>query len=487
MTCLLTDFIIFLLGLLLIIGVLTTKFSSWLGVPSLVFYILVGMILSKFIYYDNAFLTQIVGIFALIIILFEGGMNTKWNTLKKVLVPASSLATFGVLITAICVGIFAKYILHVSWAEGFLLGAIVSSTDAAAIFATLGSVNVKRRLSATLEAESGMNDPMAVILTLSLITFIQQPELTISHTFLSFIWQIVIGILVGLGLGKLTVWCLNKINLDSSGLYPTLSLSFAILSYSIAALLKGSGFLSVYIMGVFVGNAQLVYRHSIFRFNEGLAWMMQIFMFILLGLLVFPNELVKVAWEGVALAILLIVVARPISVMISTINMNFSIKEKLFLSWAGLKGAVPIVLATYPLISNIENSQLIFNIVFFIVLISALIQGSTTPFLAKHLGLLLGEKREVAHSLELMSTTKANKEIVEVHISNKQSHLLNMTISQLPLPKDCLITAIIRNDKIITPKGNVRLRENDVVYILIEKGRRSEIYKIFSITEDTSF
>lgn len=219
----LTDFIIFLLGLLLIIGVLTTKFSSWLGVPSLVFYILVGMILSKFIYYDNAFLTQIVGIFALIIILFEGGMNTKWNTLKKVLVPASSLATFGVLITAICVGIFAKYILHVSWAEGFLLGAIVSSTDAAAIFATLGSVNVKRRLSATLEAESGMNDPMAVILTLSLITFIQQPELTISHTFLSFIWQIVIGILVGLGLGKLTVWCLNKINLDSSGLYPTLS------------------------------------------------------------------------------------------------------------------------------------------------------------------------------------------------------------------------------------------------------------------------
>ncbi|MGG3939411.1 cation:proton antiporter [Anoxybacillus kestanbolensis] len=232
----------------------------------------------------------------------------------------SSLATFGVLITAICVGIFAKYILHVSWAEGFLLGAIVSSTDAAAIFATLGSVNVKRRLSATLEAESGMNDPMAVILTLSLITFIQQPELTISHTFLSFIWQIVIGILVGLGLGKLTVWCLNKINLDSSGLYPTLSLSFAILSYSIAALLKGSGFLSVYIMGIFVGNAQLVYRHSIFRFNEGLAWMMQIFMFILLGLLVFPNELVKVAWEGVTLAILLIVVARPISVMISTIN-----------------------------------------------------------------------------------------------------------------------------------------------------------------------
>ena len=267
----------------------------------------------------------------------------------------------------------------------------------------------------------------------------------------------------------------------------SLSLSFAILSYSIAALLKGSGFLSVYIMGVFVGNAQIVYRHSIFRFNEGLAWMMQIFMFILLGLLVFPNELVKVAWEGVALAILLIVVARPISVMISTINMNFSIKEKLFLSWAGLKGAVPIVLATYPLTSNIENSQLIFNIVFFIVLISALIQGSTTSFLAKHLGLLLGEKREVAHSIELMSTTKANKEIVEVHISNKQSHLLNMTISQLPLPKDCLITAIIRNDKIITPKGNVRLHENDVVYILIEKGRRSEIYKIFSITEDTSF
>ncbi|WP_163152618.1 potassium/proton antiporter [Anoxybacillus sp. MB8] len=479
-----TDFIIFLLGLLLIIGVLTTKFSSWLGVPSLVFYILVGMILSKFIYFDNAFLTQIFGIFALIVILFEGGMNTKWNTLKKVIVPSSSLATFGVLITAICVGAFAKYILNISWAEGLLLGAIVSSTDAAAIFATLGSVYVNRRLSATLEAESGMNDPMAVILTLSLITFVQNPEISILHTLLGFFWQIISGILIGLGMGKLTIWCMNKIHLDSSGLYPILSLSFAVLSYSTAALMKGSGFLAVYIMAVFVGNSQIVYRHSVFRFNEGLAWMMQIFMFILLGLLVFPNELVEVAWEGIVLAIFLIIVARPISVMVSTIKMRFSMKEKLFLSWAGLKGAVPIVLATYPLIANIENSQLIFNIVFFIVLISALIQGSTISLLAKHLGLLHGEKKEVAHSLELMSTTKADKEIVEIHIGSKQSHLSKMTVSQLPLPKDCLITAIIRNEKIITPKGNARLLENDVVYILIEKGKISEIYKIFSINED---
>ncbi|THD16225.1 potassium/proton antiporter [Anoxybacillus ayderensis] len=479
-----TDFIIFLLGLLLIIGVLTTKFSSWLGVPSLVFYILVGMILSKFIYFDNAFLTQIFGIFALIVILFEGGMNTKWNTLKKVIVPSSSLATFGVLITAICVGAFAKYILNISWAEGLLLGAIVSSTDAAAIFATLGSVYVNRRLSATLEAESGMNDPMAVILTLSLITFVQNPEISILHTLLGFFWQIISGILIGLGIGKLTIWCMNKIHLDSSGLYPILSLSFAVLSYSTAALMKGSGFLAVYIMAVFVGNSQIVYRHSVFRFNEGLAWMMQIFMFILLGLLVFPNELVEVAWEGIVLAIFLIIVARPISVMVSTIKMRFSMKEKLFLSWAGLKGAVPIVLATYPLIANVENSQLIFNIVFFIVLISALIQGSTISLLAKHLGLLHGEKKEVAHSLELMSTTKADKEIVEIHIGSKQAHLSKMTISQLPLPKDCLITAIIRNEKIITPKGNARLLENDVVYILIDKGKISEIYKIFSINED---
>lgn len=337
-----------------------------------------------------------------------------------------------------------------TWLESLLFGAIVGSTDAAAVFAVLGNKNIKQKLTSTLEAESGTNDPMALFLTISLIELIQIPEASFLMLLLNFVWQMFLGLSMGLLLGMGAVWIINKINLDSSGLYPVLSLAFAIFAYSSTALLQGSGLLAVYVMAVYMGNSDLTYRHSIFRFNEGFAWMMQILMFILLGLLVFPEELINITWQGLALSMLLMFVARPIGVFISTAFMKFSIKEKVFISWAGLRGAVPIVLATYPLIAGLESGQLLFDVVFFIVLTSALIQGITISPLANKLGFAGGKKAAIRHTLELVSIGKTNSEIVEIKIE-EGANAAGKQVFELGLPKDILITAVIRGEQLITP------------------------------------
>ncbi|WP_134701096.1 potassium/proton antiporter [Ammoniphilus sp. YIM 78166] len=474
-----TDNSIFLFAILLVVGVITTKFSSRFGLPSLVLFIVVGMVLSHFVYFDNAFLTQLFGILALIVILFEGGLQTKWTDVKKVAAPSLSLATLGVLLTTIVVGVFAKYILGVTWLEGFLFGAIVGSTDAAAVFAVLGNKNIKRRLTSVLEAESGTNDPMAVFLTISLIQLIQAPEANNLFTLIiGFLWQMGLGLLMGLIMGRLAVWSINRVNLDSSGLYPVLALAFAIFTYSATALMYGSGLLAVYVMALWMGNSDLTYRHSIFRFNEGFAWMMQILMFIILGLLVFPTELFGITWQGIALSVILMFVARPIGVFISTSFMKFSVKEKIFISWAGLRGAVPIVLATYPLIASLENGQLFFDVVFFVVLISALVQGASITPLANKLGLSGGDKINVPHSLELVSMGKTNSEIIEVHIK-EESNVVGKELRHLFLPEDTLITAVIRGDKLITPRGSTKLGSGDILYVLINKAHRERVKKVF--------
>lgn len=473
-----TDNSIFLFAILLVVGVITTKFSSRFGLPSLVFFMVVGMVFSHFIYFDNAFLTQLFGVLALIVILFEGGLQTKWTDVRKVIAPSLSLATLGVVLTTVVVGVFAKFILGVSWLEGILFGAIVGSTDAAAVFAVLGNKNIKRNLTSTLEAESGTNDPMAVFLTMSLIQIIQLPEANGFKLVLYFLWQMGFGLVMGIIMGKIAVWSINRVNLDSSGLYPVLALAFAIFTYSSTALLYGSGLLAVYVMALWMGNADLTYRHSIFRFNEGFAWMMQILMFILLGLLVFPAELIHVTWQGLALSLLLMFVARPIGVFISTSYMKFSIKEKVFISWAGLRGAVPIVLATYPLIAGLENGQLFFNVVFFVVLTSALVQGATISPLANKLGLSGGDKVSVPHSLELVSMGKTNNEIIEIHIK-EGSYAENNELRQLVLPPETLITAVIRGDKLITPRGSTKLLAGDILYVLISKEHREQVKAVF--------
>ncbi|MFK2826463.1 potassium/proton antiporter [Bacillus sp. B190/17] len=476
--------IVLAFSILLLIGVVSAKFSTRLGLPSLVLFIVVGMVMNQFVFFDNAWLAQLLATVALVIILFEGGLQTKWESVKTVYKPSLSLATLGVIATTITVGVAAKFVLDLTWAEGILVGAIVGSTDAAAVFSVLGSKNVKPKLTTVLEAESASNDPMAIFLTISLIQVIQSPSFEPLNLILNFFWQMGLGLILGVVFGKLSVWVINKINLDSSGLYPVLSIALSIFAFSTITIMNASGFLAVYVMAIIIGNADLTYRHSILGFNEGLAWMMQIVMFMILGLLVFPEDLLDVAWQGIALAVFLMVVARPIGVFVSLLFSKMNVKEKLFISWAGLKGAVPIILGTYPLVEGLEHGQLMFNVVFFVVLLSTVIQGTTISKAAELFGVAgAGKKAQSPHSLELISIGKTNSEMVEMRIL-ADSPVVNKQIQHIALPPKTLITAVIRGEQLITPKGETDLLPEDVLYVLVKKDKKDELKQVMMKKEE---
>ncbi len=478
-----TEYFIFLIGLLFILGVLTTKFSSRIGVPVLILYIGLGMLVGSdglnFIYFSDYSLAQHIGMLALVIILFEGGLQTKWSDIRPVIGPSISLATLGVILTSVIVAISAKFILDVSWLEGFLFGAIVGSTDAAAVFAVLKGQNIKAKIGSTLEAESGSNDPMAMILTISFIELITNDQASYLMLIGSFFWQMVMGVVIGLAMGAIAVYSINKINLDSSGLYPVFALALALLTFSLADLTQASGLLAVYVAAVFVGNSEIAYRHSIFRFNEGFAWIAQILMFTILGLLVFPSDLFAwdIIWKGLVISLILILLARPAAVFLSTIKLNYSLNERLFLSWAGLKGAVPIVLATFPLVAGLENGQLFFNVVFFVVLISAAIQGSTISMFAEKLDLSGPKRTEPMHSLELVSIGKANAEMIEYEV-NEKLDIIGKTLIDIDFPKNTSISAIIRDNQLVTPTGTTVIKENDILFILVSHKDKKHVKKL---------
>ncbi|PWU68226.1 potassium/proton antiporter [Gracilibacillus dipsosauri] len=481
-----SEHFIFVVALLLIIGVLATKISTKLGVPALILFIIVGMLSGSeglgFIYFDNAKVAQLIGVIALVIILFEGGLQTKFSTVKSVAKPALSLATIGVLLTTSIVAVAAKLIMDISWFEAFLFGSIVGSTDAAAVFSVLKGQNIKERLGATLEVESGSNDPMAVFLTVSFIEILTIDDPSYIMMIGSFFWQMGMGLLIGWILGKLAVNAINRVNLDSSGLYPVFAVSFALLAYSITDFIGASGLLAVYLSAMIIGNTDLTYRYSILKFNEGFAWIMQILMFVILGLLVFPSQLftLDVIWKGLILAGTLILVARPIAVLLSITKMGFKWREKLFLSWAGLRGAVPIVLATFPMIAEVENSQMIFNVVFFVVMTSTLLQGSTISTFAEKLKLTGPTKVEPSHTLELVSIGKANAEIIE-YVVNEESFVKGSRIKEIDFPDDVLINAIIREEDLITPSGDSQIEVGDILYILTSKRSKKALNKLLKV------
>ncbi|GAB3049109.1 potassium/proton antiporter [Virgibacillus ainsalahensis] len=469
--------LIFLLALMLIVGVFATKFSSRLGLPALVLFLIGGMLVNYYFSFDNAEFAQLIGIMALIIILFDGGTQTKWKNIRPVIGAAGTLATLGVLITSAITGFAAMYILNFSLLEGMLLGAIVGSTDAAAVFSVLGNKNFDKRLTATLEAESGSNDPMAVFLTVALIEMIQIPDASIWSAIGSFFLQMGLGLVLGLALGKVTILVINHIKLDTSSLYPILAMGAAVFTYAVTDFFGGSGLLAVYVMAVFVGNSDLTYRFTILRFNEGFAWMMQIVMFTLLGMLVFPSHLLDVFWQGILLAVILMLIARPVAIFISMFFMKYNWNEKLFVSWAGLKGAVPIVLATYPIVADVKNSLIIFNAVFFVVLISALIQGSTLSWLATKLGLAAGDELEPTTSLELINLGATDSEIMKMTVT-KETPAVGNTLIDIDLPSDTLIIGITRNKKLLTPTGNSVIKHGDTLYVLSDKESREKAKRV---------
>lgn len=383
------EYIFISLSVLLILSVLGSKISEYIGVPSLLIFLLLGMLAGSEglggIDFDNALLGQSIGIAALVSILFSGGLDTDWKTIRPIAKEGIALSTIAVVLTALLVAGFSYYVTHLTFNESMLLGAIVSSTDAAAVFSILRSkgVHLKKELQAVIELESASNDPTAVLLTLGFIQIILVPTTTITHLFLMFIAQVAIGVLIGWFMGHHIPRLINKLSLGYEGLYPVLTIALVFLTYGITTVLHGNGFLAVYLMGLTMSGYKFKNKKKLILFHDGLTWLMQIIMFIALGLLVFPSKLLGYLSVDILLSFFLILVARPVSVFITLCYSKFQYKDLLMISWVGLRGAVPIILATFPLVAGIPQAETIFNHVFFIVLTSILIQGTLVSFIAR--------------------------------------------------------------------------------------------------------
>ncbi len=467
---------ILLLGsILLFISILVGKTSSKFGVPTLLLFLTIGMIsgsegLGK-IRFDDPVMAQFIGIFSLNFILFSGGLDTHWRTVKPILKQGLVLSTLGVMLTAFILGGFIFYVTDFTLYESLLLGSIVSSTDAAAVFSILRSKNIALRtnLRPTLELESGSNDPMAYVLTISFLTLVQHPE----HSFVSiiplFLWQMILGAVAGLGLGYISKQIINNIQLRAEGLYPVLVITLMFIIFSATDTFGGNGFLAIYIAGVYLGNQDLIQKKAILKMFDGLAWLMQIVLFLTLGLLVYPSQLISVAGIGLLISLFLIVVARPLAVFVSLIPFKMRIQRRLYISWVGLRGAVPIVFATYPLIAGIHQADMIFNIVFFISVSSVLLQGTTLGVFSRWLDVNLpkGQEKIVTEFDQFLSNTP--KAFMQEFIVSKSSDMVGKKIIKLGFPQNTVVALIKRGGQYIQPDDSTVVDANDLLIVLSDE------------------
>jgi cell volume regulation protein A len=461
-------------AVLLLAGVLASKASTRLGIPALLLFLAIGMLAGSEgiggIPFDDARLTQALGVVALAFILFAGGLDTNWTSVSRVFWRGVSLSTFGVLFTALITGLFVRLLLGVPWVEGLLLGSIVSSTDAAAVFAILRSrgVSLKEPVRRLLELESGSNDPMAVFLTLACIRFLTQPDSPVTDVALMFVQQMAVGSALGYGMGRAAVFVLNRLKLEAEGLYPVATVALVLLTYGVASLLNGNGYLSVYLAGMVMGNGDFIHKRSLMRFHDGLAWLMQISMFVVLGLLVFPSHLVPVAGTALLIAGGLIFVARPAGVFLGLAFARMGFRDKLLISWVGLRGAVPIVLATFPFVAGVPNADLHFNVVFFIVLASVLLQGTSINAVARWLGLQAPLAAAPRHPLDEVIHGEGHTGLVEIPVP-EGSPAAGQRIVDIRLPKSTLIVLLARNGTFIVPRGSTIIEPKDMLWVLAEK------------------
>ncbi|MDR7121190.1 potassium/proton antiporter [Rheinheimera soli] len=467
------DQIILLAAILIIFGIVSSKLSARLGLPVLVLFLMVGMLAGEDgpggIVFDNAEIAHALGSLALAIILFDGGLQTPMTSVRQVWKPASVLATFGVLVTAIITGVAAAYILDLSLFYGLLIGAIVGSTDAAAVFSLLrnAGIHINPRLKATLEIESATNDPMAIFLTVGLLEVLVKGLEPGTGLLMLFVQQMGIGSVVGLAAGWLSVRIINRIHLTTSGLYPVMVAAFGLLAFGVAANLGGSGFLAIFIAGVVIGNSRFVFQRSTFLFHDGLAWLGQIIMFVILGLLINPSTLLDVWFEGLLIALVLTLLARPLSVLPVLKLFGFSMREITLVSWVGLRGSVPIILAIYPLMYGLPGAELIFSVVFFVVLISATVQGSTLPLMARVLGLTEPAPATPAATLEITALGDVDADIVEYQLGDS-SRASGRRLSQMALPDGTVVAMITRGNEVIPPRGSTFLYAGDHLFIVMK-------------------
>jgi len=486
------EYILTGVAVLLLLSILASKASGRLGVPALLLFLAVGMLAGSEgpggIPFDDAYAAQFLGVVALVFILFAGGLDTAWEDVRPVFGKAVALSTVGVLVTAALVGLFAWGVLGFSPLAGLLLGAIVSSTDAAAVFAVLRarSVGLKGEIKPLLELESGSNDPMAVFLTAGLTGLLVNQNSSVIGLIPMFFQQMALGTALGYGLGRGMVFVINRMRLEYEGLYPVFTLALVVLTYGATASLGGNGFLAVYIAGLVMGNNDFIHKQSLIRFHDGLAWLMQIAMFLTLGLLVFPSRLVPIVGVGLLVALFLMFVARPVSVFLTLAFVRSEWREKAMVSWVGLRGAVPIILATFPLLAGVPQADTIFNIVFFIVLSSVLLQGTTLPLAARWLGVDAPLLVRRHYPLEFIQTGDFNIKsgLVEISIAH-DSPAIGRRIVELRLPREALIVLIGRGDELIVPNGGTVIEAGDTLLVLADKEARAEVRAIVGSLHQT--
>lgn len=472
---------ILLIGSVLIFSsIIISKTGYRFGIPTLLLFLLVGMLFGSDglgLQFNSAEDAQFIGMMAMSIILFSGGMDTKYQDIKPVFTPGVILSTVGVLLTTLLTGVFIYFLsrwsrtnIELTIMASLLLAATMSSTDSASVFNLLRSqrMNLKENLRPMLELESGSNDPMAYMLTIVLIQIISSgSELSLALIGRDLLVQFLIGGIVGYAFGRFAVWLVNRINLSNSSLYPILLLSIVFATFTITDLLKGNGYLAVYIVGVIVGNAKLVYRKEINTFMDGLTWLFQIIMFLSLGLLVNPHEMIDIAAVALLIGLFMIVVARPVSVFACLLPFRkISNKARLFISWVGLRGAVPIIFATYPVIAKIEGSQQLFNIVFFITLLSLVVQGTSISYVARKLHLDLPEEKE-GNEFGVELPDEIDSKLNDITLTSDMLDNGNR-LKDMNIPKGTLVMLVKRGNEFIIPNGEVELHAGDKLLLISE-------------------
>jgi cell volume regulation protein A len=474
--------LILVAGALLAAGIAASLLAARVRLPGLLLFLGVGMLVGSdgtgWIDFgrtqEDYELARTIGIVALALILFEGGLTAGFEEIRPVLRPALGLAVVGTFVTAGITAIAAIWLFDLSTLEGLLLGAIISSTDGAAIFSLLRGSTLRRPLARTLEGEAGLNDPVAVLLVVGFIEWIEQADYGVADMALLFVLELGIGAAVGLAVGWLAAEGLRRTRLDTAGLYPVATLATVAVSFGAAETLHGSGFLAAYLSGLALGSARIPAKRTVTVFHQGLAWVAQIAMFLSLGLLVFPSELGDVVVEGTALALVLVLVARPVAAFVSTAFDPFSVADRVVLGWAGLRGAVPVVLAIFPVIDlpQVPESGEFFNIVFFAVVISTLLQGTTFEPLAKRLGVTTSEPALPRPLAETGTIRRLGAEIVEYPVGPEDA-VVGHRVRELGLPRDALLSVIVRGDEAVLPRGSTRVESGDRLHVVV----RSEVAK----------
>lgn len=477
-----TENILLIGSILLFVSLVVGKTGYRFGVPALLLFLVVGMLFGSDglgIQFNSPTQAQFIGMIALSIILFSGGMDTKMTEIRPIIGEGIVLATFGVFTTALITGLFVYWIssltgqhIALTLTEALLLASVMSSTDSASVFSILRSkkLHLKYNLRPMLELESGSNDPMAYLLTILFIQMIQTASMSFGQLALQLIIQLGIGAICGYLLGRLAVIILNKINIQYESLYPVLLLALVFFIFSFTNLLQGNGYLAVYIGGVIVGNRAFVHKKSVTSFFDGFAWLCQIVMFLTLGLLVNPHELLEVASLGLLVGVFLILIARPVSVFLCLLPFRkLPFKGRLFVSWVGLRGAVPIIFATYPQIAGVPHADLIFNVVFFITILSLVVQGMSIPSFAQWFG--LGEpapKTGNTFGMEFPEEIKSAMSEIEItgELIKEGDQLM-----RLPLPDNTLVVMIKRDTKYIVPKGKTRLYPGDKLLVITDNDK----------------